>query len=68
MEKYRSTGICRLSSRHWKVLISHTKMIDVRIDEGVIHYNGINFFDFQDRSQIKQVINDRILKFKENEK
>lgn len=67
MEKYRSTGIVRLSSRHWKILISHTKMIDVRIAKGVIHYQGINFFDFQDRDLIKQVINERIKKY-QNEK
>jgi hypothetical protein len=67
MEKYRSTGICRLSSRHWKILINH-HLIEVRITSKVIHYIGINYFEYQDREEIKKVINNRIKKFQEDEK
>jgi hypothetical protein len=66
MEKFRCTGICRITNSDWKILINHVP-IRVKLYKQE-RYIGINHFEPSDREQIKQIINDRILKFQEDEK
>ena len=66
MTEYRIMGFCRLTDNDWKFLVNHVP-IRVKLYKEK-RYIGINHFEPSDREEIKQIINNRILKFKENEK